>query len=333
MRRLRTTITPSRGVVRAVAATLLLLVLATCQVDKLTNTPPPVATLAVTPSGLRDSAAVGSTAQRGDTLAIINAGPATMSWTARTARAEPWVSMSRGGGTAPADLGLAYDPRGLAPGVYRDTVIVSAENAKDSPARVPVEFMVYPCRATAITPASTPDAQLNDSLTTGSCAAPHRPTAFAQLYAFSAQAGDSVSIVMSSATLDGYVVLDSSAAASVPPIAQSGSCSAQPGACLRYQRLATTRTYVIEATSASAGKTGRYTLSVTRPRVPAGASGLAQFRGDGTTTIPLGGSTDESTVLLRGVVSDPDAADTPLLQVEVRPLGTAFSDVPTAASD
>jgi len=138
---------------------------------------------------------------------------------------------------------------------------------------------------------------------------------------------------MSSATLDGYVVLDSSAAASVPPIAQSGSCSAQPGACLRYQRLATTRTYVIEATSASAGKTGRYTLSVTRPRVPAGASGLAQFRGDGTATIPLGGSTDESTVLLRGVVSDPDAADTPLLQVEVRPLGTAFSDVPTAASD
>jgi len=311
-----------------VAAAPLLLLLATCQVDKLTNNPPPVATLAVTPSGLRDSAAVGSTAQRGDTLAIANVGPGTMSWTARTARAEPWVTMSRSSGTAPANLGLAYDARGLAPGVYRDTVIVSAENAKDSPARVPVEFMVYPCRATAI----TPDAQLNDSLTTGSCAAPHRSGAFARLYAFTAQAGDSVSVVMSSAVLDGYVVLDSSVTATVAPIAQSGSCSAEPGACLRYQRLATTRTYVVEATSASAGRTGPYTLTVTRPRPPAGTSGLAQFRSDGTTAIPVGGGTDESTVLLRGVVSDPDAADTLRLQVEVRALGTTFSDVSTAQS-
>src|SRR2546430_17427618 len=100
------------------------------------------------------------------------------SWTARTARAEPWVGLSRGGGIAPAKLGLAYDPTGLAAGEYRDTVIVSAENAKDSPARIAVAFVVHPCRATAI----TPDAQVSGALTTANCAAPHRAGAFARPY-------------------------------------------------------------------------------------------------------------------------------------------------------
>jgi len=48
-------------VLRVVARAPLLILLATCQVDKLTNTPPPIATLSVTPNQVRDSAAVGST--------------------------------------------------------------------------------------------------------------------------------------------------------------------------------------------------------------------------------------------------------------------------------
>ena len=106
-----------------------------------------------------------------------------------------------------------------------------------------------------------------------------------------------------------------------------------PGACLRYQRLLATRTYVVEATSAGTHETGAFTLSVARPSPPNGAGSLAQFRNDGTTPIPVGGGTDQSTVVLRGILSDPDAADTLRLEVEVRPLGTAFSDVATATSD
>src|SRR5216684_2617502 len=62
---------PGMGVLRVVARASLLILVATCQVDKLTNNPPPVATLSLEPSQVRDSAAVGSTAVDGDSLAVI----------------------------------------------------------------------------------------------------------------------------------------------------------------------------------------------------------------------------------------------------------------------
>ena len=54
---------------------------------------------------------------------------------------------------------------------------------------------------------------------------------------------------------------------------------------------------------------------------------LAQFKSDGTTSIAIGGATNETSVVLKGTVSDPDAGNTVKLQVEVRPIGTAFSNV------
>jgi len=318
------------GVLRVVAQAPLLILLVTCQVDKLTNTPPPVATLSLEPGAVQDSAAAGSTRLGQDSLAVLNTGPGTLSWSARLATGDAWLAfVGPTSGTAPAKLRLAFNPQGLPTGVYRDTVVVSAENANNSPARLPVEFAVHPCRVQTI----TPDAPVSDSLTTGTCAAPHRAGSFGRLYSFAAQAGDSVSIVMSSATVGGYVVLDSSTAPTAPPIAQSGSCGTQPGACLRYQRLPATRTYVVEATSAGTQQTGVFALSLAKPHPPNGAAAAAQFRSDGTTGISLGASTDQSTVVLRGIVSDPDAADTLRLQVEVRPLGTTFSNLATATSD
>src|SRR2546426_7730436 len=137
---------PGMGVLRVVARASLLILLATCQVDKLTNNPPPVATLSLEPSQVRDSAAVGSTAVDGDSLAVINTGPGTLSWSARLVMGGSWLAfIGPTSGTAPAKLRLAFNPAGLATGVYRDTVFVSAENAAGSPGRVPVEFVVHPC--------------------------------------------------------------------------------------------------------------------------------------------------------------------------------------------
>src|SRR2546426_1939661 len=51
----------------------------------------------------------------------------------------------------------------------------------------------------------------------------------------------------------------------------------------------------------------------------------SQLRRDSTTAIPLGGSTDQSSVVLRGVLADPDPADSLRLEVEVQPVGTAFT--------
>src|SRR6266576_2853968 len=327
IRGLRRALTPRRGVLRSVARAPLLILLATCQVDKLTNTPPPVATLSLAPDQVSDSAAVGSLRVNHDSLAVVNTGPGTLSWSARLAMGEPWLAfVGPTGGTAPAKLRLAFNPAGLPTGIYRDTVVVAADNAAGSPGRVPVEFVVHPCLAVPL----VLNAQVTDSITTWDCAAPHRPTGFARVYAFSAQANDSISVVMSSTPLNAYLVLDSSTTPTAPPLAFNDSCSGGGrDACLPYQLLRTAGTYLIEATSAASGETGRFTLSVTRPRAPTGPTTLAQLRADSLTAVPPGGSTDQATIVLRGVLADPDPQDSLRLEVEVRPVGTAFTALPT----
>src|SRR5438034_715307 len=311
------------------ACTLLLLIVTTCNVDKLTNSQPPVATLAVAPGKLNKTAAVGSTALRLDSVALANVGEGALSWSAGSMLGSGWLSITPRNGATPAWLRVQLDPAGLTPGAYHDTVVVSAGNAAHSPAAVPVDFVVHPCVAAAI----APDALLTDSLTRQSCGAPHRAGSFAQLYSFAGRAGDSISVLMAAPALDGYVVLDSSTAGTAPPLAQNDRCGTSGDACLRYQLLRVGGTYTIEATSAAASTTGAYTLSVTRPRAPAAPASVAQLRSDSATGLPVGTVTDEPTVVVRGVVTDPDIADTLRLQVEVQPVGTAFTDLPTAASD
>src|SRR5437762_11685848 len=138
---------------------------------------------------------------------------------------------------------------------------------------------------------------------------------------------------MSAPALDGYIVLDTATTSDAPPLAQNDQCVAGPGACLLYQVLRAAGPYTIEATSGPAAATGLFTLSVTRPRPPAGPDALAQLTSDGATAIAVGGSVDQPSVVLRGTVSDPDVGDTLRLQVEARPVGTAFTDTPTAVSD
>src|SRR5581483_11763720 len=49
--------------------------------------------------------------------------------------------------------------------------------------------------------------------------------------------------------------------------------------------------------------------------------------------ISVGGFTNETAVVLKGTVADPDAGNTVKLQVEVRPVGTPFSNTMTGESD
>lgn len=58
---------------------------------------------------------------------------------------------------------------------------------------------------------------------------------------------------------------------------------------------------------------------------------LAQYKSDGVTGISWGGTTSESTVVINGIVSDPDNNNV-LLEVEIRPVGTAFTNTPTCSS-
>lgn len=62
---------------------------------------------------------------------------------------------------------------------------------------------------------------------------------------------------------------------------------------------------------------------------PDAPTGLAQYKSDGTTSIATGASTDEDTVKLALNASDADASDILQVEVEVQPIGSAFTDVAT----
>src|SRR2546423_14487230 len=85
----------------AVARALSLFLLATCQVDKLTNTPPPIATLDVAPVQIRDSAAAGSAAPRADSVAVSNVGQGTLSWSVRLRLRGQWRPVRSSGRRCP----------------------------------------------------------------------------------------------------------------------------------------------------------------------------------------------------------------------------------------
>jgi predicted phage tail protein len=58
-----------------------------------------------------------------------------------------------------------------------------------------------------------------------------------------------------------------------------------------------------------------------------------QLQADETTAIPLGGKATSDTVVFRGTVSDADAGQTVRLQVEVKPVGTAFTGTGSCESN
>ncbi len=65
------------------------------------------------------------------------------------------------------------------------------------------------------------------------------------------------------------------------------------------------------------------------PGVP---TNLRQYRLDGATAIPYGESTPETGLVVKANVSDPDPGSGIFLEVEIRPVGTPFLNVPMALS-
>ncbi len=103
---------------------------------------PPPAALAVTPATLSFTATAGGANPAGRTLSVANTGGGTLSFTASSDA--PWLSVSPGSGTAPAELIVSPEVAGLAPGTYNATVTVNAPGADGSPRDVPVTLAVAP---------------------------------------------------------------------------------------------------------------------------------------------------------------------------------------------
>lgn len=73
-------------------------------------------------------------------------------------------------------------------------------------------------------------------------------------------------------------------------------------------------------------------FTITFSQAPATPSSLLQYASDGSTSIATGGSTTETTVVFKSNMTDGDATDSLTAEIEVQPLGTSFTTVPTATS-
>ncbi|HEY0019366.1 MAG TPA: M6 family metalloprotease domain-containing protein [Longimicrobium sp.] len=86
---------------------------------------------------------------RADTAATLQIAVATTSGSpvgvrARKALGSAWLTVSPDTASAPAVLVLTARGQGLAPGVYRDTVLITSSSAVNSPLRTVVEYTVQP---------------------------------------------------------------------------------------------------------------------------------------------------------------------------------------------
>ena len=306
-----------------VALVGLVLVLATCRLDRLVQ-PPRGGLLCVTPSlpdTLRDSAASGSMSPRGDTISIRNCGGGELRWRASVPLGSPWLSILPesgvvGNGSAPR---VVLNPASLGTGTYTETIVINSTTG-NGVADVPVSFIIQPC---SITPIRLDDSS-SGTLSSGDCGAPHRGGSFARIYSFPGTADDSASIELS-ANYDAYVILDSTVYAG-SSLAETNDCLGGIGnPCLYYQRLPTNTLYHVEVTSAAAGDSGAFTLRLVHPRLPRAPNGLDQRLTDSVTSVSPGATVHQSSILLRALVSDPDLADGLHLEAEVRPVGVAFS--------
>ncbi|MEE8115770.1 MAG: hypothetical protein V3T28_01575, partial [Gemmatimonadales bacterium] len=315
------------GIAVVLVATAILV--QTCKLDELV-TSPDSGTLALSPVQLLDSAAVGSRSVLVRTLEITHTGPSALSWTARRAQGSAWLVLSATNGTAPSTESVFLNPAGLPVGVYYDTIIVSLASSPSDPTRIPVRFTIRPCAVESI----ALGAGITDSLVESDCEAPHRTGRSAKLFRLSATSGDSVTIVMRSTAFDAYLIVDNPGSGLAQPLAEAGDCLGATGdPCLIYLLLPRSGTYVVEATAADAQGGGAFTLEITVPRPPASPAALQQLVRDSTTTVAPGASVADTVVVFRARVTDPDTVDLVRLEVEVQPVGTAFTDVATSTGD
>ena len=355
---------PVRVVVGAFVVALPIL-LVHCGVGDLVN-PGEGGRLAVSTPSLAEAAAVGSQALRTVTVDITSASGRAVGWSAQRAQGGAWLAFTPTAGTVPSTVTVTFDPDGLAVGEFRDTIVVRADGSDAEPLRVPVAFTIEECALSPVT-AGGGDA---GTLSAVDCGAPNRADHFARVYAFDGAAGDSVTVVLSSAAFDPYLVIATpeeaapvavaqhtgghgernasgdwrlengdlqSAVRAAVPLVEASDCPFSPDdACLVHVLLPEDGTYLIEVTTEQPGETGAYTLSVALPGDPTapglGGLGVGQFQLGGIVQIPQGEGLAGTEGVFKGRLNDPDAFDSLRLEVEVELVGTDFNDVPTAAS-
>ena len=85
---------------------------------------------------------IGEPAPAGQGLNLTNAGGSTLEWT--VARTQAWLTLTplAGTGPSPVTVGINIGAPGLVPGVYHDTITISATGAENDGVTIPVTLTV-----------------------------------------------------------------------------------------------------------------------------------------------------------------------------------------------
>ncbi len=318
----------------ALAGSALALTLASgCKLGDLVSPADAPHGLQVQPAAVGDSAFAGQGDVTTVRLLLSPDGANPRGWSATVWKGSAWLRLGARQGTAPDELAVELDPSTLSPGVYTDTVdlVVSGSGR---PVQVPIQYTILSAPSGATCTFGTLSEGWSVSGTLGpGCASPSEQGRYARLYHVTAAAGDSIDLLMSATGFSPRLVLYQGTPSPSSVLAQSTGCaSAQAGACIAGWVPKQGGTYTVEVSSQQASASGTFDLSVRRISTastptsngPAAPSRLAQLQSDGTTSVATGDTLSSTSVVLEGQLSDSDPAEHVRLQVEVKPVGSAF---------
>jgi hypothetical protein len=284
---------------------------------------PPAAELRLSDTARADTAFLGSAQPDTFSLRIRNTGSLPLDWTA--VFNATWVTLSDSGGTVPphdSTLTLVtLRPESLNTGLHSGRIIFTASGAIGSPDTLPITYTIQPCVETLV---PTLDTMVTSSIALSDCGAPQRPGRHAKLYAVQATAGDTLSLRLTSAAFNAFLILTNSSGATV--LDSTDACGAVGTACIINFPVTATARYVLEATTRDSGETGAFTMSAVRERAPSAPQAAGQFRKDSTVAIGVGAVTPQDTVVFKATLNDPNPSDSVRLEIEVAPVGSAFSN-------
>ena len=292
--------------------------------------------LVVSPASLLDSAMAGTSTARMQTLSLTSDGGGRLTWNASLAHGSAWIALAKGQDTVPVSVSVALRPNALAVGMYRDTIEITAGDGE--PLRVPVAFSIRAAAAGQNPSSPTQLAQLNGD---GTTAIPVGGAAAQADVVFRAMVTDP----------DGSDRIRVEVEVKQVGAAFTGQGAAQGGLVTNGSLASVTVSDVPQGTfnhwrARAIDEGGRASAWVSfgdnpeeqadfragPQRAPELPDVLGQYGIDGTTAITLGGLTTERTVILRGVLRDPDAGDSLRMEAEIQSLGIPFSNVPNAVS-
>jgi len=274
----------------------------------------PIATIALSPTTLTYSAAVGGPNPATQAIVVSNAGTATLNWIASDTAA--WLSTSpSGASTAPggsSSVAVAVNTAGLATGAYLATISVTDPNASNSPQTISVSLTVN-------SPPQAP-ASLGQFKTDGTTAvlaggSTNEGAVILKGGAADPDAGQSVHLEIELKPI-GVAFDGTGTKTSVPQTSSAQVASVTipglfNGTAYHWRARAVDALGAVSSwvpfgeNSDPLGVDFSVSLSPGN-QAPDLPTDLQQYKASGSTTIPIGSATDETVILFRGVLHDAD---------------------------